>query len=113
MEGTNVFDLLIGLCGAYLIYAAISMKVTGNIIAGVMFGKGEDVSSIKDKQGFINNMFGKVLVTGIVVCIGGVVGLLEEMWNLPYYVTLIATACYLIMLVWFVIASQKAKKKYM
>ena len=67
MGNINIFDLLIGASGVYLIYTALTMKKTGEIKAGVLVSKEMDAGRIKDKDGFINYMFSRVLLAGALI----------------------------------------------
>lgn len=112
MGSMNIFDLLIIGSGIYLIYTAVNMKRTGKIAGGVMLSKDVDVNKIRDKKGYINYMYGKVILLGILTCVAGALGLISEKMNGPVYLPLIGVVCYLVILVLFAIAANKAKKMF-
>ena len=79
---------------------------------GVIISKDIDVNKIRDKEGFIRYMFGKVLILGVLAVVVGLLGILNTRWNGPEYLSLIGIGCYLAVLVFFGIASSKAKKMF-
>lgn len=110
--GTNLFDYLIILSGLYLVYTAVNMKQSGEVKTGVIVSKDVDVNRIRDKEGFINYMYGRALVIGgLAIAVGGV-GVLSTYLNWPGYLSLLATGGYLIVIICFAVASAKARKKF-
>lgn len=112
MDTMNIFDLLICLSGIYMIYTAWIMKKTGKITTGVFISKDVDVDQIRDKEGFIKYMFGKVLFMGIATCIIGGVGMITARLNGSEYIMLIGVLCFMIILILFALATHKARKKF-
>lgn len=60
-------DILCMLCGAYLLYTGVVMKVQGRIISNVVLRKNTNEDSIRDKEGFIQYLYWKLAVIGIVI----------------------------------------------
>lgn len=112
MGGFGIFDMLIAASGVYLAYAAVMMKKSGEIKSGVIVNKDIDVNKIKDKEGFINYMYGKVLLIGLLAAAVGVGNMLNAKLNGPVYFTLIGIVLYLAVLVLYAIAFSKARKKF-
>lgn len=110
--GTNLFDYLIILSGLYLVYTAVNMKQSGEVKSGVIVSKDVDVNRIRDKEGFINYMYGRVLVIGVLAIAVGGLGVLSTRLNWPGYLSLLATGGYLIVIICFAVASAKARKKF-
>lgn len=108
-----VLDLFIALCGAYLIYAAVNMKRTGNIPEGIMIRKGADLSRAKDIPGFIDYMYGKTIVVAICTIICGIVGLVNDTYGGLETVQLGMTIVFFAAVVIFGIVATKAQKKYL
>ena len=88
------------------------MKKTGELKTGVIISKDVDVNKIRDKEGFIRYMFGKVLLLGILAVVVGGIGIFNTKLNGPDYLSLIGIGCYLAVLVIFGVASSKAKKMF-
>ncbi len=112
MGNINIFDLLITASGIYLVYTAIAMKRNGELKTGVIISKDIDVNKIRDKEGFIRYMFGKALILGILAVAVGLLGIFNTRWNGPEYLSLIGVGGYLAVLVFFGVASSKAKKMF-
>lgn len=79
-------DLIIVVSGAYLIYAAVQMKRTGEIAGSVIIGKGYDVKKAKDPQGFIDYMYLKSILMGVCVILSGGLDYINlQYWDIPYF----------------------------
>lgn len=109
----DLIDILCILSGAYLVYAAIVMKKQGRIIGNVMLKKGTDESNIKDKEGFIQFLFGKILFFGIVIMLGGIANFLNSYLAGPDMVTTIVCCVFAAALVGYGVVTNKAMRKFM
>lgn len=109
---TNIFDLLITLSGAYLVYAAVIMKINGRIVNGIMTGKDADVDKMRDKEGFIGYMFGKLMLLGILTILSGLSSIINTKMGGPVYISLIGVAVVLVVLILFAVALNKARKRF-
>ncbi len=109
----DLIDILCIFCGAYLVYAAIVMKTQGHIIGNVLLKKGADESSLKDKDGFINFLFTKVLVVGILWIIGGIINFVNSYAGGPTAVTTIVCAFFAVSLIVYGILTNVAMRKFM
>lgn len=112
MGTTNIFDILIVISGLYMVYTAFIMKSSGKITSGVLLSKDVDVDKIRDKNGFIKYMFGKVLLLGVLTSMIGIGGIIITRLNAPSYFLLIGIGCFIIVLILFTLASFKAKKLF-
>lgn len=112
MVSFSMFDLFIMASGIYLVYTAVMMKKSGEIKNGIIVSKDIDINKIKDKQGFINYMYGKVLMIGALAVVVGGGSMLNTKLNGPAYLTLIGIILYLIVFVFYAIAFSKAKKMF-
>ena len=68
-------DILCMLCGAYLLYTGVVMKVQGRIISNVVLRKNTNEDSIRDKEGFIQYLYWKLAVIGIVIILSSIASL--------------------------------------
>ncbi|MBO5208673.1 MAG: hypothetical protein J6B68_04925 [Lachnospiraceae bacterium] len=109
----DFIDILCICCGAYLVYAAIVMKTQGRIISNVLLKKGMDESSLKDKDGFINFLFGKVLLVGILVIIGGIINLVNTYLAGPKVVTIVTCCIFAVAVIGYGIVTNIAMRKFM
>ncbi|MCM1252889.1 MAG: hypothetical protein NC321_08705 [Clostridium sp.] len=74
----SVMDFIYIFTGAYLAYAGIVMKTQGRIIENVVFGKGANENSIRDKEGFMKYLSGRLVIIGIVIILTGIAGLISD-----------------------------------
>lgn len=99
-------------CGIYCLYAAVMLKTKGVINKTILLGKDTDPRKCKDKQGYINCVFPKTLVLGIVCTLYAVVDLVNTfVVKIPIF-WYIMLAAFLVVLIWFGAATSKASKKY-
>ena len=78
-------DVFIVVGGLYLVFTAIHMKKTG-VITTTLISKGADLAQAKDKDGFIQAMYGKTLLIGALTALVGVVDILNtEYFGIPYF----------------------------
>ncbi len=106
MGNVNIFDLLIGASGVYLIYIAVVMKKTGEIKTGVIVSKEMDVNKMKDKKGFIDYMFGRVLLAGALIVLSAAGNLAVTGLNIA------ADAVFIAALIIYMVAYRKARKLF-
>lgn len=109
---STFIDLLYILSGAYLIYAAILMKVKRQIIGSVVLSKGIDEKSIRDKDGFIAYLYGKLFFFGVIVILSGIINLYNDYLSGPGYITLSASVIFAVAVVGYGIVSHKALKMF-
>lgn len=109
----DVIDILCILCGAYLVYAAVVMKTQKRIIGNVLLKKGTDENSLKDKDGFINFLFAKVLVVGILWIIGGIINFINSYVGGPAAMTTVVCVLFGVSLVVYGVLTNLAMRKFM
>ena len=115
MESGGMFlllDIIIAAYGAYLIYGAWNLRNKGEI-GGAIWSKDLPMRKCKDKEGFSKYMFPRLLISGILVLINGILGILDDrMPNLPLAVSLIPMAIILFVVIWYIVYAGKAKRMY-
>lgn len=111
-DAFGFMDILIMFSGAYLIYAAVQMKRTGEISSAIV-GKGCDLKKAKDPKGYIEYMYPKSIIMGaIVILSGGADYLNSKYWNVPNF-GLIICGVFLIIIVIYGKIAMDAQKKYL
>lgn len=106
-------DILIILSGAYLIYMAIQMKRTGEVTNNAMIGKNVDVKKAKDPKGYIEYMYPRAIIVGILIVISGILDYLNETyWAIPYFPVGVCIV-FLIVIIIYGKISMDAQKKYL
>lgn len=105
-------DILIILSGAYLVYSSVQMKRTGEV-SSLIVGKGYDPKKAKDLKGYIEYMYLKSIIMGVVVMAGGGMNYLNDSyWNIPNF-NLITCGVFLAIIVIYGKITIDAQKKYL
>ena len=110
-----MYDIIDALCvasGVYLVYTAIVMKVQGKIISNVVLNKGRDESAIRDKEGFIRFLYGKLILVGILVMLAGAANMINFHMIGSGIITLISTILFAAAIAGYGVAVNKALRKY-
>ncbi|MDO4344763.1 MAG: hypothetical protein Q4C50_08175 [Eubacteriales bacterium] len=108
----SLIDIMILLCGVYILYVFYQLKYKGVITENMLLPKGTSIAKCKDKQAYIAEMSPKVLAYGLLVTICGALGLLDDTYKIMgnfYYVILVV---FLAGTVWFGVMTKKLLKKY-
>ncbi len=108
----DLIDILCVLCGAYLIYAAVAMKKQGRIIENVLLKKGMDESEILDKEGFIQFLYGKLLLCGIVIIIAAIINLINTYQNGNSVVSVVSCCVFAVSIIAYGIVTNLAMRRY-
>lgn len=111
--GMNGFvDLLFLGSGIYLIFSAYMAKKNGTIAVNVMLDKHTDENAIKDKQGFIDYMFKRILFAGILIIIAAAVNLVNDYYFSSIALNWVGILIILAAIVVYVVAYKKGRKTY-
>lgn len=110
MGGT--IDLLLLAGGVYLMWTAVSAKRQGNIVANVMLGKDTNEGHVKDKVGFIEYMYKRMLLSGVLIVIGAAVHLVNDFFIFSIALTGVGAALILIALIIYIRAYTGGRKRY-
>lgn len=108
----GVIDFLFLACGIYLIYSAVMAKKKGNIAANVMLSKNANENDIKDKVGFIDYMYKKILLAGVMIIAASVIHLINDYVIHSIQLTWIGIAVILAAIVIYTIAFMRGRKIY-
>lgn len=113
MDNTFRFmDILIILCGAYLVYSSVQMKRTGEVSSAIV-GKGYDLKKAKDLKGYIEYMYLKSVILGVIVMVSGAANYLNgKYWNIPNF-DLVVCAVFLVIIIVYSKIAIDAQKKYL
>lgn len=99
-------------CGLYCLYAAYMMKKDGTINKTILLGKDVNVNKCKDKEAYMKAVMPKVIALGIVATLSGAADLIN-LYVVPIgIVTYIVMAIFIVVLIWYAVATAKAAKKY-
>lgn len=113
MGMNSTIDLLMLVCGAYLIWTSFMAKRRGNITANVMLGKQSGLKDIKDKEGFIDYMYKRVMIAGLLIIAGSVVYLINDYYVMSHALTWIGSGLIVVAMIVYIRAYKGSQKKYM
>ena len=109
----GIIDFLFLASGTYLVGTALMAKKQGNVAANVMLGKNMSEKDIEDKAAFIDYMYKRLMLAGVLIMAAALVHLVNDYYFGSYVFTLIGIAVLLIGLVIYVNAYRNAQKLYM
>lgn len=109
----GIIDFLFLASGTYLVGTALMAKKQGNVAANVMLGKNMSEKDIEDKAAFIDYMYKRLMLAGVLIMVAALVHLANDYYFGSYVFTLIGIAILLIGLVIYVNAYRNAQKLYM
>ena len=107
-----MIDVLFLASGVYLIWTAVSAKRQGNIVANVMLSKDMNEGNVKDKVGFIEYMYKRILLAGVLIVIGSAVHLLTDYYIFSSALTWVGIVLVSIALVIYISAYMIGRKRY-
>lgn len=106
----SIFDVILIVYGIYTIYSAFMMKRTG--VPGKWLITEQEIAKCKDMPGFIDAMYLKTILFGGVALLYGALSTLNRMkLSIPYLDTICIIA-FLIVCGIYIVALNKAKKKF-
>lgn len=108
----SMLDVIIVLCGVYILYNFYLLRFKGEIKESLLLPKDIQVKKCKDKAGYIAEMSPKVLLYGIVVVICGILGMTESQMGLLGKLYLVVLAVFVAFTIWFAVQTKKSVKKY-
>lgn len=107
------FDIVIAILGAYLVVRSFIMKKKKEI--PTIFVAAEEIRGCKDVPGFVDYLFPKAILFGIVCFIFGVIDFVVDFGiikNTPKYVNAILLVLFLIVWFYFSWSIKKGKEKF-
>lgn len=108
----GMIDFLFLLSGIYLIYTAIVAKKRGAIATNVMLSKNVNVNDIKDRVGYIEYMYKKILLAGLMICATSVIHLANDYYIRSQMLTWVGIALIFAALAIYMVAFSRGQKKY-
>lgn len=109
----GMIDFLFLISGVYLVGAAITAKTQGNITANVMLSKNASEKDIQDKKGFIDYMYKRVLLAGILIMVAAIIHLINDYYFLSRALTWTGIVIIFVAIVVYTTAYKRGQKLYM
>lgn len=110
-----MYNLTVILCiisGAYIAYAAIVMKYKGLFIKNVVLCNVVDENAIRDKEGFVQYLYIRLLLCGSADVLVGIVCLINNYLAGPVIISLITVCVFFISIAVYGVFVNKALRKY-
>ena len=109
----GMIDILFFGSGVYLIYTAVMAKKNGNIVSNVMLAKSVSENRIKDKLGFIDYMYKRILLAGVMIVIASIIHLVNDYYLYSSTLTWIGIIVILAAIGIYTAAYLRGQKMYM
>ncbi|MCM1175647.1 MAG: hypothetical protein NC341_11430 [Blautia sp.] len=109
----NFIDLLCIIGGGYLVYTGIVMKTKGKIVNNVVMNKGADESALRDKEGFINYLYLKLIIIGAVIMLAGVANIVNDITAQSSIIAAVSSCAFAAAIVVYAVFINKALKKFL
>lgn len=111
MDFIVIFDVIIGGLGIYLVYSAFQMKRSGEISTIIM--NREDIIKCKDKRGFIDYIYGRTLIFGLLSLIFGILGgINDSVYSFGRFFNIVGVTIFIIVWLWFTHELKKGRDRY-
>ena len=109
----GMIDILFFGSGVYLIYTTVMAKKNGNIVSNVMLAKSVSENRIKDKLGFIDYMYKRILLAGVMIVIASIIHLVNDYYLYSSTLTWIGIIVILAAIGIYTAAYLRGQKMYM
>lgn len=109
MDVMLVFNVVVALFGAYMIWSALQMKKSGKINSMVLAQ--EELKKVKDTKGFIEFLYWREMLFGALVLIVGVLGVLNETVMPIGKASILEVIIFLAAFIWFQNSLAKSERK--
>ena len=109
----SFIDFLCVIGGGYLVYAGIVMKTQGKILNNVVMNKGADESALRDKEGFINYLYIKLIAAGAVIILAGAANVINDLTMHSAIISTAAGCAFAVAIVVYAVFVNKALKKFL
>lgn len=109
---TSWVGIVVFACGLYCIYAAVMMKVKGEINQSILLGKDYQFKKCKDKEGYIKEMFPHLCLFAVVTTLSGLIDMINSYVTDIFVINIVMMVIFVVELLIFSRASLKMKRKY-
>lgn len=113
MQVGGIIDFLFLASGAYLIGTALMAKRQGNVAENVMLGKNMTEKDIEDKAGFIDYMYKRILLSGVLILVAALIHLANDYYFKKTLLSWIGIAGIIGALAVYINAYKNGQRRYM
>ncbi len=110
MQMMALFDVVILGYGLYIVYGAVRMKRTRQLSSWLMGSR--PAASMRDVQGYIDYIFGRIVLMGGIAAVFGAVGLYNDLVTPLPWVMRALVLLFLVVCVWFYVSMNRAKRRF-
>ena len=114
MTTINIFDALIFIGGIYMAVSGILMKTQKKINKTLVLSRNTTEDSIRDKEGFIDYIWLKLTLIGIMCALSGVINIIISRYegSAVMIASLVCNGIFLLLVVAYGILVVKAQKRF-
>lgn len=109
----GMIDVLFFASGVYLVYTAVMAKRRGDIAANVMLSKNVSEKDIIDKVGFIEYMYKRIILVGVIILTASVVHLVNDYYIHSKALTWVGIGAILAAIVMYSLTYKRGQRIYM
>lgn len=110
---SSLIDMLFIASGVYLIFSACMSKKSGVIAVNIMLGRAAEEKAIEDKAGYIDYMYKRIIVAGLLIITAGTLNLINGYYFNSAMMTLIASVTLFAAIILYIVIFRKGQKRYM
>ncbi len=111
MDFILVFDVIILVLGAYIVYTGIKMKRERNV--PTLFFAKEELNRCRDTEGLADYLFPRTMIFGGISAVFGVLGFFHDVMGvLPEWINIVMMVVFLGAWGWFSWSLRKGKEAY-
>lgn len=107
-----IIEMMLIASGFYILFLDIKMKNTMEIPTYLVSGK-INLEAAKDKPGYINYMYPRLIVFSLVIIVFSGLLLVGDFVAIPPILTAVSYIAYVVLLVFFSVISVKAQNKFL
>lgn len=107
-----IFDVIITLLGAYILYTAVKMK--SEMKMPPLFVTPEEMRTCKNEKGFVNYLYGRVVAFGLIDLLFGLEGLFSDLvYDLGTAVNAVLVVVFVAAWIWFSVQLRKGREEFL
>ena len=109
----SLLDIIVVGAGLYMLYAYYILMTKNELKEGVLVSKNMGSKKCKDIEGYKKFMGIPILVTALMAIVSGGIGLYQNyVARVPALLYWTFYFCFIAVLVWFVVCTKKAEKRF-